>query len=117
MFSWYFRVGPTVHVELALRNRANLMFMSDYAEKNNSTVVNWITGKYTDMFPPLKIYSRPDYDWDWMCDILNNCEKTTETPEEMQRRAREKIQAVLEAKIRRQKKSLVPFRLMYFNSR
>lgn len=40
-----FSLGPTVHIELALRHRALQIFMSDYSKNNNDAVVHWIEAK------------------------------------------------------------------------
>ncbi|VDM71157.1 unnamed protein product [Strongylus vulgaris] len=37
--------GPTVYLPVALRNQAQEIYTSDYAQANRNALVNWIEGK------------------------------------------------------------------------
>uniref|UniRef100_A0A7E4W558 NNMT/PNMT/TEMT family protein n=1 Tax=Panagrellus redivivus TaxID=6233 RepID=A0A7E4W558_PANRE len=81
--------GPTVYIPIAMRNRAQNIFTSDYAEANRKTLQSWIENK-------------SDFDWGNVCKWILNIEASTETPEKMQADARSKMRGILEVNVHKE---------------
>lgn len=78
--------GPTVYLPITLRERALQIFTSDYAKVNRDVLQSWIE-------------DRSAFDWSNVCTWISNIEASTEEPAEMQQKAREKVNAVLEVNV------------------
>lgn len=82
--------GPTVYLPIALRNRAQNIFTSDYAPANRDALQSWIENK-------------SDFDWSNVCQWISNIEASMETAETMQKNARTLMRAVLEVNVHNDK--------------
>uniref|UniRef100_A0A0N4Z9A8 NNMT/PNMT/TEMT family protein n=1 Tax=Parastrongyloides trichosuri TaxID=131310 RepID=A0A0N4Z9A8_PARTI len=79
--------GPTVYVPIAMRNRVQNIFTSDYAKANREELVRWITK------------DKNSFNWSNVCEWISSIEANLESFEKMQDDARDKIRAVLEVNV------------------
>ncbi|CAI4229119.1 unnamed protein product [Auanema sp. JU1783] len=78
--------GPTVYLPIALRNRADIIYTSDYAPANRQFLLNWVE-------------NRSQFNWSNVCEWISNIEASNETPAIMQQKARDKIAGIFEVNV------------------
>ncbi|CAI2348568.1 unnamed protein product [Caenorhabditis sp. 36 PRJEB53466] len=78
--------GPTVYLPIALRDRAENIFTSDYAPANRDTLISWIE-------------NRSEFDWNNVCKWIANIEASMETGVQMQQKTRNLMRAVLDVNV------------------
>ncbi|CAL2038126.1 unnamed protein product [Caenorhabditis brenneri] len=78
--------GPTVYLPIALRQRAESIYTSDYAPANRDTLISWIENRST-------------FDWDNVCKWIANIEASMETGKQMQEKTRKLMRAVLDVNV------------------
>ncbi|ULU03470.1 hypothetical protein L3Y34_002787 [Caenorhabditis briggsae] len=78
--------GPTVYLPIALRERAENIYTSDYAPANRDALVSWIENRST-------------FDWDNVCSWISNIEASMKTGKQMQEKTRSLMRAVLDVNV------------------
>uniref|UniRef100_A0A8R1I256 Nicotinamide N-methyltransferase n=1 Tax=Caenorhabditis japonica TaxID=281687 RepID=A0A8R1I256_CAEJA len=78
--------GPTVYLPIALRDRAENIYTSDYAPANREALISWIE-------------NRSEFDWNNVCSWIANIEASMKTGPQMQEDTRKLMRAVLDVNV------------------
>ncbi|CAJ0580827.1 unnamed protein product, partial [Mesorhabditis spiculigera] len=78
--------GPTVYFPIAIRHRAERIFSSDYAPANRAALIEWAENKSS-------------FNWGEVCKWIASIEASNESQEQMEKGARDKLQAILEVDV------------------
>lgn len=77
-----FSTGPTIYIPVAVRHYVQSIFTSDYSPVNRKRLVEWVQ-------------EEKHFDWTQICLWIAELEASHQTPEQMQKMARDKVRAIL----------------------